>query len=227
MFNNNTSKVYQLIIEDIQNSIVIGELKYGDKLLTERGLAQKYQVSRASIREALRILDVIGIIECRQGSGNYISNNFSDFCFEPISLSFKLQNGSFNDILELRNMFEIRSAILAAANVSSLNAEALIKLSQKLRNIGSVEEFYEVDKAIHFSIAEYSKNKLLITLYRTISKLVQFSINTKSALANGVVDNKLRDLHINLCEAIAAKDLVKTQQYAEKHAALIIDKGDF
>jgi len=218
------SKIYQLIIDDIQNSIINGELKNGDKLPTERTLVQKYNVSRSSIREALRILDVIGIIECRQGSGNYISNNFSEFCFEPISLSFKLQNGTLDDIFQLRNMFEIRSSILAATHIDSLDSKKLIQLSQQLRATKNINEFNKIDKQIHISIAGYSKNTLLITLYNAISRLVEYSIKTNSEKATLNLNKKLIETHINLCESIAAHDLLNTQKYAEEHATIITDK---
>jgi GntR family transcriptional regulator, transcriptional repressor for pyruvate dehydrogenase complex len=221
--SENSPKIYQLIIDDIQNLIINGKLKFGDKLPTERALVQKYNVSRSSVREALRILDVIGIIECVQGSGNFITNNFNDFCFEPISLSFKLQNGSIDDILQLRNMFEIRSSILTATHIEPLEAEKLIGLSEKFKIAKTLSEFNEIDKAIHIAIAGYSRNKLLITLYNAISKLVEYSIKTKSSKTSLNLTANLAEMHIKLCEAIAAKDLVKTQQYAELHAKTIYE----
>jgi GntR family transcriptional regulator, transcriptional repressor for pyruvate dehydrogenase complex len=222
--SDSSHKVYQLIIDDIQNSIINGDLKFGDKLPTERSLVQKYNVSRSSVREALRILDVIGIIECVQGSGNFITNNFSDFCFEPISLSFKLQNGNLDDIMQLRNMFEIRSSILAATHIEPFEAEKLIKLSEKLKNADSLDEFNEIDKLIHISVVGFSRNKLLITLYNAISKLVEYSIKTKSSNAPFGLNDNLTEIHIKLCKAIASKNVKKTQQYAEEHANRIYVK---
>ncbi|MCP4179870.1 MAG: FadR family transcriptional regulator [bacterium] len=218
MIENKNNKVYKKIITDIQNQIISGQLLLGDKLPTERTLVSTYNVSRSSIREALRTLEIIGLIECRHGDGNYITNNISDFCFEPISLSFQLQNGKIEDIYELRNMFEIRSSILAAKNISSEEQEELKKLLLNLDNVSSSKELAELDKKIHKSIAKYSKNILVITLYNAVEKLVEFTIDYKSSTVS--IDKSLIEIHKNLCKAIISRDSHSAQKYAEEHTTI-------
>ena len=75
------TKVYEQVIDQIKNMIDEGNLKKGDKLPSERSLVEQLKISRASIREALRALEVIGLIECRQGEGSYIRTNFQDNLF--------------------------------------------------------------------------------------------------------------------------------------------------
>ena len=70
--NKNTS---QLIVDQIKNMILSGKLKIGDKLPPERELAELYKVSRTSVREALKALEAIGVLEIRQGGGIYIVND--------------------------------------------------------------------------------------------------------------------------------------------------------
>ncbi|HJO94734.1 MAG TPA: FadR/GntR family transcriptional regulator [Victivallales bacterium] len=218
MNENKHSKVYRKIITDIQNQIVSGQLQLGDKLPAERTLVSNYNVSRSSVREALRTLEIIGIIESRHGDGNYIANNISDFCFEPISLSFQLQNGKIEDIFELRNMFEIRSSILAAKNITDMEKQELKKLLTNFDNVSSAESVAEYDKKIHKSIAKYSKNILLITLYSAVEKLVEFTINYRSSTVS--MDNSLIEIHKNLCRAIINRDPHAAKRYAEEHATM-------
>lgn len=80
MFNSIASKkVYEQVIEQIQYKILNGELKKGDKLLSERELSEQMNVSRTSIREAIRVLETMGVIESRQGEGNFICTNIENF----------------------------------------------------------------------------------------------------------------------------------------------------
>lgn len=72
------------------------------------------QVSRSSVREALRVLEVTGLIESRQGEGNYISGAFENAFFEPLSAMFTLNHGNPRDLFELRSIIEIQACGLAA-----------------------------------------------------------------------------------------------------------------
>ena len=65
-------KVYEQVVDQIKEMVRVGKIKKGDKLPTERVMAEELQVSRTSIREAMRALEVVGLIESRQGAGNYI-----------------------------------------------------------------------------------------------------------------------------------------------------------
>ena len=107
MFSNVQSKsVSQIIIEQIQDIIMSGKLKAGDVLPSERELAETMNVSRPALREALKALEVMGIVECHQGRGNFIVNKVSENFYKPMSLAFKLSNGDYSEILELRKMVE-------------------------------------------------------------------------------------------------------------------------
>jgi GntR family transcriptional repressor for pyruvate dehydrogenase complex len=88
MFNPiKVTKIYEQIIQQIKDMIADGTLKSGDKLPTERELVEKFNVSRASIREALRSLENIGIVESKQGEGNFIGRNIENILYEPLELT--------------------------------------------------------------------------------------------------------------------------------------------
>src|SRR5690554_3631179 len=121
------TKVYEEVIEQIKFMITSGQLKKGEKLPPERELVEKFQVSRTSVREALRALQIIGLIESRQGGGNYIKDSFDDNLIEPLSMMFVLQNSRNSEILELRRVLEVETARLAAKNISD---EELTRLKE-------------------------------------------------------------------------------------------------
>ncbi len=111
-------KVYEQVVDQIKEMVRVGQIKKGDKLPTERVMAEELQVSRTSIREAMRALEVVGLIESRQGAGNYIREEFDDVLLEPLSIVFMLQNGTNKDIFELREVLELSTIFLSVMRIS-------------------------------------------------------------------------------------------------------------
>ena len=97
--NKNTS---QLIVDQIKNMILSGKLKIGDKLPPERELAELYKVSRTSVREPLKALEAIGVLEIRQGGGIYIVNEILLKMSDNASLVFSLSGGTLEDLTNFR-----------------------------------------------------------------------------------------------------------------------------
>ena len=83
-------KSYEKVIEYVKKGIGSGEIQAGEKLLPERELAQKLEISRNSAREGLRILENMGVLESQQGAGNYVSGNFDEILAEMLSFMFIL-----------------------------------------------------------------------------------------------------------------------------------------
>src|SRR5665647_3539080 len=145
------TKVYEQVIDQIKDMIDKGTLKKGDKLPSERNLVLQLEVSRASIREALRALEVIGLIECRQGEGNYIKSSFQDNLFEPLSIMFMLEGSSKEEIWELRKIMEVEASGLAAKRITSEQLNELNEITQRFMNPdGEVEAISaDIDKEFH------------------------------------------------------------------------------
>jgi len=174
MFNPiKSTKVYEQVIEQIKAMIKEGKLKKGDRLPSERSLVEQLQVSRTSIREALSALEVIGLVECRQGEGNYIKTTFEDNLLEPLSVMYMLEGGNPEEIWELRKVMEVEAVGLAAKRISE---EQLRELRALLSSFDSSnDEAYnaEIDKQFHYKLAEYSGNVLIYNILKTVSALVE------------------------------------------------------
>ena len=93
---------YQYIVDQIKQLILDGELIVGDRLPSERDLSEMYQVSRASVREALKALETIGLLESRHGGGNYIVNHLKEQLTDNLSLVFVLDHCKLKDLTSLR-----------------------------------------------------------------------------------------------------------------------------
>ena len=171
-----STKVYEQVIDQIKNMIDQGILKKGDKLPSERNLVQQLEVSRASIREALRALEVVGLIECRQGEGSYIKASFQDNLFEPLSIMFMLEGSNQEEIWELRKIMEVEAAGLASKRITDEQLLELKELTQKFLNCDDEDINSEIDKNFHYKIAECSGNVLIFDILKTVSTLVDHFI---------------------------------------------------
>ncbi len=139
---------------------------------------QQLQVSRASIREALRALEVIGLIECRQGEGSYIKTSFQDNLFEPLSIMFMLEGSNQEEIWELRKIMEVEAAGLASKKITSVQLNELREITERFMKSEGEEEAItaEIDKEFHYKIAECSGNILIYNILKTVATLVDHFI---------------------------------------------------
>ena len=90
------------IVDYIENEIIHGRLRKGDKLPTERRMAEEMSVSRASVREAVKALEAMGVVKSVQGSGNYITDDPDSTINRPLCTLFALSDGTLDNLLQLR-----------------------------------------------------------------------------------------------------------------------------
>ncbi len=204
-----TKRVYAEIVDQIQQLINEGILKPGDKLISERELAEKLEVSRASIREAYSALETMGIIESRAGGGTFIRTISSEDIIKPLALILMLDKESNFDIMEVRKILELESAYLAAERANEENilkmSENLDKMEEDIR-LGQIGEVSDAN--FHFAIAESTQNTILVRLMSTISDLVTHSMkkSREKMYFEPGNDKKLFNQHKSILEAIAAHD---------------------
>ena len=113
MEERNSQKAYERVFDYFTAEITSGNLRLNDKIPTERVLSETLKVSRNSAREALHVLEMMGLIECIQGSGNYIRCNTKEYMTRLMSLTMVLQHINHTEVFELRCGFE-QTALSAA-----------------------------------------------------------------------------------------------------------------
>lgn len=220
---NKTPKVYDEVIEKIKNKIKSGEIKKGDKLPTEREMAESLGVSRASVREALRALEIIGLIESIHGAGNYIRTNFNNSLFEPLSVMFMLQESSPKEMYDLRETLELQCSRLAAKNIEENELELLTVLLDRMYIASSEEESLELDIKFHQLIAKASRNVLLINVLNVISQLVDEFIKRArmKIFHEGNTKESVLWIHENLVRNLKKKDESQAYDAMKEHFDLI------
>lgn len=156
------------VISYIENKIQQGDLKVGDKLPSEEVLSGKLDVSRVSLREALKELKTVGLVETKHGKGSFITSNPSAEAFKnlipPLVLSTPQDIG---DLLEARRFIEIGTTRLAAENADEEHLEDLRKYVAEMREALKQDDhktFLQCDLHFHLTIAEGSGNKILYEL---------------------------------------------------------------
>src|SRR5437762_9392216 len=109
-----STRIYQEIVRQVKAMIAEGRLKSGDQLPPERDLAEKFLVSRTSVREALRALESVGLIEIRPGEGTFVREISVEALVEPLALVLLSQRAMIEELFEARRMLEPVIAGLAA-----------------------------------------------------------------------------------------------------------------
>ena len=215
-------KIYQIVIDYIGDMIINEDLKKGDKLPTERDLAMKLNVSRNSIREALKILDVIGLVSRRQGDGTYIKESFDDCFIEPLSIMFMLDRINENEILELRNMIEAETASLAAMRITDKEIKNLTEVYEALVKEEDESISAKYDKEFHYIIARASKNKIIFNYYNVMSMLMDsFIKEIREEALKELKLEEINNLHKDIYFAITNKEPKAASQAMRAHMSVI------
>ncbi len=211
--------ISEKVIEQIKDMIYKGALKKGDKLPSERHLAEKLKVSRSSVREALKELEIMGLIEIRHGDGNFIKDNFEDILFEPFSTMFLIKASSPREILELREIIEKGSVVLAADRILDEELKELKLILEKAENTDDEDELVDLDVLFHYKITQAGKNFLLQSILNAISSLIESSIQDtrKNILTKEVHKEKIKKQHKNIYNALENRDRAASEKAMTIH----------
>lgn len=220
---NDNGKSYLKVIEYIRQQVICDKLRYGNKLPTERELSKILGLSRNSIREALRTMENMGIVESLHGSGNYLTGNIEKSFTNSMSMMVLMKQISYIEINQLRRCIEIQSFILAMNRITDnelMNIENILtKMDYTQRNDEII-----VDKEFHDAIVAASGNKLMIIVMQSLSITCEEVI--EHTLNNELYDKKhlLLKSHRQIYKSLLNKDLTLGIKSVNNHYD-IIDKG--
>ena len=217
---NTTENGYEKVIEYVETLILAGKLTVGDRLPAERELALTLNVSRTAVRDALRLLVTLGIVESRQGSGNYIAQHFDRSLEQVLTIMYTLDNLSFTQIQEFR--FAVERMALALA-VHSEDEDARQELQMHLDGVlhgASEEEQTESDRLLHLCLVRMSGNRLVIANYmalnRTIARYIR-EVRRKIRDEDSGEFELLQGVHRQLVEAVLQHDLEMGREALDRH----------
>lgn len=199
------TRVYEEIVSKIKDMLENGRLKSGDQLPGERELSEVFQVSRSSVREALRTLETQGYLESRQGEGTYIASKPVESLVSPLASVIFTEKDSQMELFEMRRLIEPQIAFLAAERATpeeiAMMEQALI---QQEEAVARGETGTDVDKSFHYLMAKATKNKVLLRLTDSMRDL--FARSRDKYLQVEGRPGKSISRHRQVLDAIKAKD---------------------
>lgn len=217
------TKVFQDVVAQIEEAILTGRIKTGQTLPSERELKSTFQISRGTLREALRVLEQKGLIEIRLGvgGGSVVRAVDTGQVSESLGLLIRSQKVSLNHLAEFREGVEGNVAAQAAERRTSSDLRKLNRLLKAARGCmeGGAErrgDFLEIDKQIHMILADITGNPINISILASIHDNIHRYYDRFLSMDARELKENYQDLD-DIVRAIEQNDKEKARQLAQEH----------
>lgn len=210
--------ITRAISEHLMDALISGQIKPGDMLPSDRTLSEQLGMTRTSVREALKVLHIMGLIQVHPGRRPIVASKSNDLFLSPLSWTFLLGQQNVEHIMDVRRILEIESARLTALKAQPNNIQDLRNTIEKMRKACKsfdVDAFSEVDVDFHLVIAESSGNPIIVNLLTTSGKLLSFI--SKSGMSTQKQMDEIFHEHLKIFEAIIAADSDSAQKSMKYH----------
>ncbi|MBI2880701.1 MAG: FadR family transcriptional regulator [Candidatus Tectomicrobia bacterium] len=214
------NRVYEAIVTQVQDLIAQGQLKSGDRLPPERDLVEAFNVSRASVREAICVLESLGLVESRVGSGTYVRTSRVENLIQPLALAILQEQDNLREIFEARRLIEPYLAGLAAERATEeekSELEAIVKRHGQLVSRG--ETGAEADVEFHLTIARVARNQVLLRLIDGIHDLLRKTRDP--GFQTGGRPKRSFHGHSKVLQAILRGDTQTARAAMDEHLAVV------
>jgi len=216
-----TSTNYKKIVDDVLDQINHGQLRKGDKLPTELSLTTRFDVSRTCVREAIKSLEAMGIVQSIQGSGSYITNTPELSINRPICALFALSNGTLENVLDLRIVLETEVCRDIICNATDDEIERLCAFTDYDYLALPIEQQSVLDSQFHNALMRMSHNSLIKYIYTTLSSLMDIYRERVLEKTWRRDENALtRAGHFAICQALRDRDAAAAADAVYNHLAL-------
>lgn len=209
------------MIDEIVEALRDGHYSVGDRLPSERVLAEEMQVGRAAVREALSALQVMGVIERRVGDGTYISSSVEKLIDVETALRAIRENESLGEVWHARKILEV---VLAKLAVEKATAEDLLTMRKSLQQIEAAiaqknyDDYADADRDFHLSLAEAAKNpfleRALFPVLEITHQQLATQVNSRYMAQHGA---DMVERHRDILHALETKDKEGVPQIVEHH----------
>ncbi|MGB0124889.1 MAG: FadR/GntR family transcriptional regulator [Silvibacterium sp.] len=208
------NRVTAKLISQIKRMIADGTISPGTKFPAEREMAKEFGVNRASVRQVLKVLEMMGVLTQKVGDGTYLSMSAETVLNEPLDFLVLLDDLSHHELLETRLIVEPELTARAAERAAAEDLNALRNSIAAMQNSKTVRERINADMAFHDAIFRASGNRICHLLFKQIHRTMLFSM---SQLSNRVaLEQPLMD-HQRIFAAIKARDSEAARQTMKEH----------
>ncbi|WP_069999781.1 FadR/GntR family transcriptional regulator [Cellulosilyticum sp. I15G10I2] len=218
---SDTKGLAMMVAAEVKKSIIKSNMQPGTKLPSESELTLTFGMSRSTIREAMNLLKAENIVEIKRGKGTFVSSQ-TGMTKDPLGLDFINQPGLLEALLEARLLIEQEIAFLAALRAEEKDIEILEEIINKMNESKDhSEEFTLLDVEFHSAVAQCTHNdvlhKVIPIICESIRKAYPETVHSK-----GSFERALKS-HVNIFNAIKARDVMKARYEVEKHIRQTLD----
>jgi GntR family transcriptional repressor for pyruvate dehydrogenase complex len=215
-----STRIYEEIVRQVKQLIAEGRLKTGDRLPPERELAEKFVVSRTSVREALRALESLGFIEIRPGEGTFVREMSVDALVGPLALMMTSQREAIGELFEARRVLEPAIAALAASRAIPDEVQEMERiLENQAREVAAGRTGLAEDAGFHTAIGAAAHNHAITRIVHAIMDLLtqsrEESLNTPGRPTRSHQD------HRRILQAIAKRNPTAARQAMIDHLVAV------
>ncbi|MBI3635016.1 MAG: FadR family transcriptional regulator [Candidatus Rokubacteria bacterium] len=217
-----STRIYEEIVRQIKLMIGEGRLKSGDQLPPERDLAEKFVVSRTSVREALRALESLGLVEIRPGEGTFVRQVSIEALIEPLALIMVSQREAIGELFEARRLLEPAIAGLAARRATPDEIHEMERiLDDQAKEIAAGRTGIVQDAQFHAAIGTAAHNRAITRIVHAIMDLLtqsrEESLNTPGR------PERSHQNHRRILEAITRRDTDAAEHAMSEHLHAVED----
>ena len=222
-------RMAQAVVEQVEDMILRGTLTDGERLPAERDLASQLEVSRQTLREALKTLEEQGLVESRQGEGTFIAKIVGSAISQPLIELFSRHEEAYLDYLEFRLLLEAKAAGMAAERATSFDRQIIRARFEDMfaahNEDNDATRDADLDADFHYAIAEATHNPMMIFSLRSIFELIRRGVfyNRYVVYLEAGGRDRLLDQHREICEAIEAADIARAEAAMTAHLSFIIE----
>lgn len=225
MQDKNENPTCGIVIDYILKQIANKTYDLGDRLPTERELSAKLEVSRTTVREAIKVMNYMGFIESTQGSGNYVTDKYNRTITNIMWIIYMRGDMSFKDFTIFRQMLELQAFELAIVHSTE---EQRAEMKQIVDLMDVTTEFSlisNLDKRLHKLLAEASHNMLIIINFNALSEVTaQYMSDTFWNTVNKRSDGykQLQVYHHEIVDALIEHDVERGRKAIIGHFAMLM-----
>jgi DNA-binding FadR family transcriptional regulator len=218
----NSQSIVDQIIFRITNAIENGELQPGQRIPTEAELCENLKVGRNSIREAIKALVAMGVLNIRRAEGTFIAEGFSDRMMDPMIYGLILEGGNSPYVIELRRLFDVGTLKLAIEKATPQNIEdmkkALQDLQKAIQNKRNAQAILAMDVRFHKAFRDAIHNPLVNRISDVIDRLTSHSreMTVRHLFENNKLDI-LYDMHRKMLDIVISKDETAVAGVVDEH----------
>ena len=201
------------MIDSLTEAMIQKELRPGDKIPTENELSESLGVARNSVREAIKILVFLGVLEIRRPEGTFVCNGFSESMINPMIYGIILNQGdSYDSLMELREMTEAGVLRLAMEKQTKEDMEGLSRALAQMkeaffREPQDLQASFEADNRFHDTIMEMGRN-VMVSKINNIVRILTESVryDTVSGMITSGRADELYEAHERIYQMLCEKD---------------------